>query len=272
MCARRRHVVTGTFNSPDLFVLEYDTLAQTLSILHQIRAEGPHQYLAYGESSSGGTVYATTWGSPSTLSAWHVTDDYGLSFGNHVPITATGSYVHVQPPPYASLTSPSFGRRPDSRAGSARQVVPRANCTDSTPKRVGLATRCTSSSSSPAVQQTWRRQTRAGRRCATVRTRSTARARLRIRWRLWLIWAPTLYRPTASRISSICIRYRVRKTAMDHVIPSRTRIFLSVHSDGAYELCRCLPVAQCAGATARAHCTCRHADAIPGGASTRLPR
>ncbi|SJX60325.1 related to muconate cycloisomerase / uncharacterized protein [Sporisorium reilianum f. sp. reilianum] len=116
-CARKHHIVSGTFNSRSLFVLTYDTLLATLSITHTVRAEGPHQYLALGVSTSGAqTVYATTWAPVSTLSAWHVSPTYELSFGNSVEITATGSYVHVQPPPYSSLSAPAFG----GQAGVAR--------------------------------------------------------------------------------------------------------------------------------------------------------
>lgn len=113
-CAQNYHIVTGTFNSRSLFVLTYDVLNSKLSILHSIRAEGPHQYLALGVSSrQQQTVYATTWGTPSALSAWHVSPtDYSLSFGNRREITATGSYVHVQPPPYLTRSAPGFGSLP----------------------------------------------------------------------------------------------------------------------------------------------------------------
>ncbi|KAJ9476880.1 LOW QUALITY PROTEIN: hypothetical protein PHBOTO_000552 [Pseudozyma hubeiensis] len=113
-CPRKHHIVTGTFNSPNLFVLTYDTLDPSLSILHTIPAEGPHQYLSLGLSSTRQqTVYATTWATPSTLSSWHVSPiDYNLTFGNRKQITATGSYVHVQPPPYSTSTSPGFGSPP----------------------------------------------------------------------------------------------------------------------------------------------------------------
>ncbi|TKY90518.1 hypothetical protein EX895_000516 [Sporisorium graminicola] len=110
-CPRTHHIVTGTFNSAYLHVLAYDTLDSTLAVTHSIQAEGPHQYLALGVSSTNQqTVYATTWAPVSTLSSWHVSPvDYSLTFGNRREITATGSYVHVQPPPYATLSAPAFG-------------------------------------------------------------------------------------------------------------------------------------------------------------------
>lgn len=113
-CARTMHLVTGTFNSAALFVLSYDTLKAQLEVRHTVAAEGPHQFLALGRSASGAqTVYATTWASPSTLSSWHVdAEDYSLRFGNRREITATGSYVHVQPPAYFTLSAPGFGSQP----------------------------------------------------------------------------------------------------------------------------------------------------------------
>ncbi|PWZ02738.1 putative isomerase YbhE [Testicularia cyperi] len=113
-CPRRHRLVSGTFNSADLFVLSYDELGEQLSIEHTVPGEGPHQYLAYGVSTTGSkTVYATTWGQPAALSSWHFDPrDGGLTFGNRKLITATGSYVHVQPPPFQSETAPGFGSLP----------------------------------------------------------------------------------------------------------------------------------------------------------------
>ncbi|UTT94956.1 hypothetical protein NDA17_005751 [Ustilago hordei] len=120
-CPRRRTIVTGTFNSPNLYVLSYDPLSPTqpLAITQELPAMGPHQYLSFGLSSPHSsteylkTVYATTWANPSTLSSWHFSPSTStLSFGNSVEITAAGSYVHVQPPPYYTLTAPGFGSKP----------------------------------------------------------------------------------------------------------------------------------------------------------------
>ncbi|KAJ1030933.1 hypothetical protein NDA18_002160 [Ustilago nuda] len=120
-CPRRRTIVTGTFNSPNLYVLSYDPLSPTqpLAITQELPAMGPHQYLSFGLSSPHSsteylkTVYATTWANPSTLSSWHFSPSTStLSLGNSVEITAAGSYVHVQPPPYYTLTAPGFGSKP----------------------------------------------------------------------------------------------------------------------------------------------------------------
>ncbi|EPQ32185.1 uncharacterized protein PFL1_00382 [Pseudozyma flocculosa PF-1] len=117
-CPRVRHIVTGTFNTEALYVLGYDILDSSLRIEQRIDAEGPHQFLALGRTESGGkTIYATTWAKRKSLSAWSVvgggagsggSGQVGLRHINTVDITATSSYVHVQPPPYASLTAPSY--------------------------------------------------------------------------------------------------------------------------------------------------------------------
>ncbi|KAK0545551.1 hypothetical protein OC844_007338 [Tilletia horrida] len=137
-CPRVRHLVTGTFNTASLHLLAFDTLTTTLTLSRSIpNAQGPHQFLALGNgpeplANSLGvaqwkTVYATTWANPPSLSAWSVKGldiDAGSSLDlaanvdldwlSTVPITATSSYVHVQPPPFHSLTSPSYGVEPGS--------------------------------------------------------------------------------------------------------------------------------------------------------------
>ncbi|PWN39888.1 hypothetical protein IE81DRAFT_332007, partial [Ceraceosorus guamensis] len=181
-CPRTRHILSGTFNTPHLHLLRFDTLTRALTLVHQIsssssssssvspsfssstatsphahipegaiQAKGPHQFLALGKSiGSVGTcdayagpgpstrieaqqsrpnrVYATTWALKPELSAWEIRWDgkaqseserrgmdagFGAAdplvhFINSVPITATSSYVSVQPPPFYSLTSPSY--------------------------------------------------------------------------------------------------------------------------------------------------------------------
>ncbi|KAL9932628.1 hypothetical protein V8E36_008327 [Tilletia maclaganii] len=139
-CPRIRHLVTGTFNTASLHLLAFDTLAHTLTLTNTIDAQGPHQFLALGtggvgrldggsSSSSGSspwkTIYATTWASPPSLSSWAVTgldeeagasleasSQVSLDWLSTVPITATSSYVHVQPPPFSSLTAPSYNVAP----------------------------------------------------------------------------------------------------------------------------------------------------------------
>ncbi|KAE8221671.1 hypothetical protein CF319_g5002 [Tilletia indica] len=136
-CPRVRQILTGTFNTAHLHLLAFDTLTHTLTLTSSIsNAQGPHQYLALGASPPIGqqnfeagprmkTVYATTWAQPPSLSAWAITDldeDSGSSIEHSkkvdlkwlstVNITATSSYVHVQPPPYESITAPSYGLPP----------------------------------------------------------------------------------------------------------------------------------------------------------------
>lgn len=121
VCPRKRHIVTGTFNSPNLYVLAYDILSSPnsrLEIVQELAALGPHQYLSLGISSPSPleykkTIYATTWATPSTLSSWHFDPSSStLRFGNSVEITAAGSYVHNQPPPYYTASAPGFGSKP----------------------------------------------------------------------------------------------------------------------------------------------------------------
>ncbi|UZJ53453.1 hypothetical protein CBS101457_002773 [Exobasidium rhododendri] len=119
ICPRIRHFVSGTFNSPFLHLFSFDTLTRSLSLLSTLPGYGPHSFLTVGRTSNAGagilvdTVYATTWAETPELIAWRVNWDQqevkGLEWLGNVPITATSSYVHVQPPAYASLTSPSFG-------------------------------------------------------------------------------------------------------------------------------------------------------------------
>ncbi|KAK0553824.1 hypothetical protein OC846_002355 [Tilletia horrida] len=138
-CPRVRHIISGTFNTARLHLLAFDTLTKTLVLTRSIDAQGPHQFLALGVGSDSSdltacsvlrrTVYATTWATPPSLSAWAVVGlddqsgasieaahDVDLQWINTVPITATSSYVHVQPPPFLATTAPSFGRTP----GTAR--------------------------------------------------------------------------------------------------------------------------------------------------------
>lgn len=126
-CPRVRHLLTGTFNTRFLHLLSFDSLTRTLSVLATLPAQGPHSFLASGRSSSAPSgrlvdrVYATTWAAEKTLSAWSINwkgENPELQWVNTVPITATSSYVHVQPPPYFSKTSPSYGLP----AGSARYL------------------------------------------------------------------------------------------------------------------------------------------------------
>ncbi|CAO1628239.1 unnamed protein product [Parajaminaea phylloscopi] len=128
-CPRYRHILTGTFNTVFLHLLTFDSLTNGLNVTLSVPAQGPHQYLALGSigastSSSFSTcgssswdsnsrvVYATTWADDRRVSAWRVSLRDGSETIEHInsqPITAAGSYLTVQPPPYDSLTSPSYG-------------------------------------------------------------------------------------------------------------------------------------------------------------------
>lgn len=79
ICPRIRHLVSGTFNSPFLHLLSFDTLTRTLSILSTLPGYGPHSFLAVGRTANAAkgvlvdTVYATTWAEDKPeLIAWRV--------------------------------------------------------------------------------------------------------------------------------------------------------------------------------------------------------
>jgi carboxy-cis,cis-muconate cyclase len=119
-CPRVRHLISGTFNSSFLHILSFDTLTRTLSLLSTLPAYGPHSFLTQGRTvqalQSGrlvDTLYATTWAPTTELCAWKLQWNGdkldGLQWLGNVPITATSSYVHIQPPPYDSVTTPSYG-------------------------------------------------------------------------------------------------------------------------------------------------------------------
>ncbi|KDN52414.1 3-carboxy-cis,cis-mucoante lactonizing enzyme [Tilletiaria anomala UBC 951] len=77
VCPRFRHLITGTFNTSFLHLLAYDTLNKALFVSRSIEAQGPHQFLAVGRTAQSDDrpdlLYATTWASPPSLSAWRVT-------------------------------------------------------------------------------------------------------------------------------------------------------------------------------------------------------
>jgi len=77
-CPRVRHILSGTFNTPNLHLLSYDTINHSLVIEKSIAAKGPHQFLALGQGKENGRgekkrrVYATTWAMPPKISSWEV--------------------------------------------------------------------------------------------------------------------------------------------------------------------------------------------------------
>lgn len=118
-CPRFRHILTGTFNSVFLHLLQFDTTTRELSVAASVAAQGPHQYLTLGSipSASERIVYATTWAEDRRVSAWRVgLHSPRIEYINSQEITATPSYVSMQPPPWNSVTSPAYGVQPDSDA------------------------------------------------------------------------------------------------------------------------------------------------------------
>ncbi|KAF7976243.1 hypothetical protein HWV62_7282 [Athelia sp. TMB] len=97
------HLISGSFRSLSLFLLAFDPLHRSLSLLQRIPAFGPHQYLARNEV--GDRVYATSWAMPPALSAWAVNrEKWQVEYVNSAPITATSSYITL-PHPYTYLYS-----------------------------------------------------------------------------------------------------------------------------------------------------------------------
>lgn len=125
VCPRLRHIITGSFNTVFLHLLTFDSLTRSLSVTLSVPAQGPHQWLALGSMHTAGpsntlppshrVVYATTWDDEARrVSAWRVGLEPGresIEYINSKAIPAAGSYLSVQPPPYESRTSPSYGVR-----------------------------------------------------------------------------------------------------------------------------------------------------------------
>lgn len=98
-CPRIRHLLTGTFNSPALHLLRFDSLTRALVLLAPLPARGPHQFLCVGRSAAAAPphavdrVYATTWAPVPELSSWALEWPLGaaaepqLRLLNSVPIS-----------------------------------------------------------------------------------------------------------------------------------------------------------------------------------------
>lgn len=97
VCPRIRHIVSGTFNSPFLHLLSFDTLTRSLSLLSTLHGYGPNSFLVVGRTAGAetnrlaDTLYATTWAQPPELMAWRVKwagDEIdGLDWLGNVPIS-----------------------------------------------------------------------------------------------------------------------------------------------------------------------------------------
>lgn len=94
------YILSGSFKQTALYLLAFDPVAQRLSLVRDIEAFGPHQYLALNADRS--KAYATTWALPPSLSAWDVQYPVEeplrppeIALLNTAPITATSSYITV---------------------------------------------------------------------------------------------------------------------------------------------------------------------------------
>lgn len=87
------HLISGSFRSLSLFLLAFNPLHRSISLLQKVPAFGPHQYLARNEL--GDRVYATSWAIPPALSAWTVDKEkWVVEHLNSVPISMfTNTYI-----------------------------------------------------------------------------------------------------------------------------------------------------------------------------------
>lgn len=68
-------------------MLAFNPVTSSLSIIEKVKGEGPHQF--FGLNQNRDKVYATTWGSPASLSAWNIVagGQGGIEKINTVPIS-----------------------------------------------------------------------------------------------------------------------------------------------------------------------------------------
>ncbi|KAM6494985.1 Lactonase, 7-bladed beta-propeller domain containing protein [Amanita muscaria] len=88
-------VLSGSFRSFSLFLLAFDPLNRTLSLVQHVPGFGPHQYLATNAAKD--RVYTTTWTQPPSLQSWRV-DTGSVEHINTTPIRATSSYISIPAP------------------------------------------------------------------------------------------------------------------------------------------------------------------------------
>ncbi|TFK70258.1 hypothetical protein BDN72DRAFT_552384 [Pluteus cervinus] len=106
------HILTGSFRSLSLALLAFSPLNKTLQLVQSVDvpedAPGPYQYIALNPGRN--RAYTTTWAWPPKLISWEIDrgggndEEWGVSFLNSVPITATSSYT-VIPHPYTHIYS-----------------------------------------------------------------------------------------------------------------------------------------------------------------------
>lgn len=125
------YLLSGSFKQTALYLLAFDPASRRLSLVRDIDAFGPHQYLALNADRS--KVYATTWALPPALYAWDL--QYPIeeplappevAFLGKAPITATSSYITVQDDLATSAGGPTgevHRLQPDGSFGEKLQQV-----------------------------------------------------------------------------------------------------------------------------------------------------
>lgn len=93
--------IVGTFNTPELFQLYFDSKEHTLRLLQTIPAHGNHSWLALSEDR--GNLYGTAWTEPCSVASYSVRpsgsnaaqDSLTIKLLNTAPTRARSGYVAV---------------------------------------------------------------------------------------------------------------------------------------------------------------------------------
>jgi carboxy-cis,cis-muconate cyclase len=78
------HLLTGSYTNHTLFLLAFDTIARTLTLVQQVPAFGLYQFVTTNAARN--RVYATTMSEPPQLFSWAVGNNYELTHLNTVNI------------------------------------------------------------------------------------------------------------------------------------------------------------------------------------------
>lgn len=115
--------IVGTFNTPNLYTLQFDPRQESISVRSVTHAIGGHSWLALSQDKR--TLYCTSWGTPSCIAAFRVPRDGGqLEFINSLPVDGRPGYVccsttHVYS--VGGATGNSFTIREDGGLGEEIQ-------------------------------------------------------------------------------------------------------------------------------------------------------
>ncbi|KAL4881417.1 Lactonase, 7-bladed beta-propeller-domain-containing protein [Aspergillus karnatakaensis] len=85
------HLLTGSYTNTSLFLLAFDTLAQTLTINSTIPGFGLHQYVTSNAAKD--RIYATTMSEPPRLFSWSVEKNFQFMHLETTNITSSSCYI-----------------------------------------------------------------------------------------------------------------------------------------------------------------------------------